>query len=166
MNEMEGTAQERLKDLFAKHPFPPLDVIIPIFENAGRGERELSTQIYNSDASLANGIKEILGFKGKDMRTLAKVWEILSSFGGQKLQPIILDESRFSFSISECPMLHVGNDVSSSVKSKFCDLICTSGSKAIMDTILGQGRATCSWNKALIEGAGKCTVTYRLLKPQ
>ena len=100
------------------------------------------------------------------MRTLAKVWEILASFTGQRLQPIALDESRFTVSISECPMRHVGDDMSKSVKAKFSDLICTTATKALMDTIIGHGKLTCSLDKALIEGASNCTITYNLLKPQ
>jgi len=165
VGKVEGTAQERLRDLFTKHSYAPLDVIIPILEKAGRGEQELTSQIYHADATLTKGVKEILGLKGRDMKTLARVWEIIVSFEGGKIQPIELDESRFSFSISECPMLHVGKDVSLGVKSKFCDLICTAGSKALTETVLGEGRATCSWDKALIKGAGKCTVAFSLVKP-
>lgn len=160
MNKLEGSAQERLKELFSKYPIPPPEVVIPILEKAGLGERELTTQIYNRVSGQANGIKEILGLKGKDMRTLAKVWEILAGFNGQKLQSIMLDESRFTVSISECPMRHVGDDISISVKGKFCDLICTTATKALMDTIIGQGKLTCSLDKALIEGASKSRITY------
>jgi len=124
----------------------------------------LTAQIYDTYASLSKGMKEILGLKVKDMKTLAKVWEILTSFEGIKIQPIELTESRYSLSITDCPMLHVGKDVSLTVKSKFCDSICTGGSKALMDTVLSPHRGTCTWNKALIKGAGKCTLVFELVK--
>jgi hypothetical protein len=57
---MKKTAEERMKALFAEHSFPPLEVIIPILEKAGRGEQELATQIYDAHLALAEGIKEIL----------------------------------------------------------------------------------------------------------
>ena len=154
-----------MRNLLAKHPFPPLDVIIPILEQSGQGGQELATHIYNVDTTLITELKEVLNLKDTDMRTLAKVWEYICSFEGWKFQPIELNESTFSFSIPQCPMLRVGKDVNPSVKSKYCDLICTAGRTAIMDAVLGRGRATFSRDKALIKGAGKCTVTFTLVKP-
>jgi len=153
-----------MKALFAEYSVPPLDVIIPVLERAGRGEQELTAQVYDSVVSLANGLKEVLGLKDKGMKALAKVWEVMSSFEGVKFEPIELSDSRFSFSISDCPMLHVGRDVSSNVKSKFCDLICAGGGKALMDTFLGEGRGTCTWDKCLIKGAGKCKLVFELVE--
>ena len=160
---MKKTAEERIKVLFAKQSFPPLEVIIPILEKAGRGEQELTAQVYDIESTLARGIKEILGLKGKDMKTLAKVVEIAFSLLGTKYEPIELSESRFIFSISDCPMLHVGKNVSLNVKSKFCDLICAAGAKAYMDTVLGQIRSRCFWDKSLIKGTGKCRVGFELV---
>jgi len=164
VREVKKTAEKQIKDLLTRHSFPPLEVIIPILEKAGRGEQELATQFYDTYTSLAKGIKEILELKDKNMKTLAKVWEIVLGFEGSKFEPIELTESRFSFSIPDCPMLHVGKDVSLNVKSKFCDLICTAGSKALMDTVLSPHKGNCTWNKALIRGAGKCTVVFELVK--
>lgn len=161
---MKKTAEKQIEVLFAKHSAPPLEVIIPILQNAGRGEQELTAQVYDTYANLASGIKEILGLKEENMKTLAKVWALLTSFEGTKIQPGELTESRYSFSITDCPMLHVGKDVSSTVKCKFCDLICAGGSKALMDTILSPKKGTCTWNKALIEGKGKCTLVFELVK--
>jgi len=163
---VEKTAEKQIKDLLTKHSIPPLEVIIPILEKAGRGEHELMAQIYETYTSLANSTREILGLKDKNMKTLAKVWEILISFEGARIQPVELTESRYSFSMTDCPMLHVGRDVSLNVKSKFCDLICTGGSKALIDAVLGPHRGTCTWNKALIKGAGKCTLVFELVKTQ
>jgi hypothetical protein len=39
---MKKTAENRIKDLFSKHSFPPVEVIIPILEKSGRGEQELA----------------------------------------------------------------------------------------------------------------------------
>lgn len=161
---MKKTVEEQIKVLFSRFSFPPLEVIIPILEKAGHGEQELTTQVYNTETTLVKGIKEILGLNDKNMKTLAKVMEIMLSFEGAKFEPIELSESRFSLSISDCPMLHVGKGVSSSVKSKFCDLICTAGSKAAMDTVLGQDRGSCFWDKSLIRGAGKCRLVFELVK--
>jgi len=163
---VEKTAEKQIKDLLTKHSIPPLEVIIPILEKAGRGEHELMAQIYETYTSLANSTREILGLKDKNMKTLAKVWEILISFEGARIQPVELTESRYSFSMTDCPMMHVGRDVSLNVKSKFCDLICTGGSKALIDAVLGPHRGTCTWNKALIKGAGKCTLVFELVKTQ
>jgi hypothetical protein len=94
------------------------------------------------------------------MKTLVKVWGIITSFEGIKIQPIEQDDSRFSFSLDDCPMLHVRKNIGLNVKSKFCDLICTNVAKALLDTILGSHRGTLAWNKALIKGAGKCTIAF------
>ena len=164
MSALKKTAEEQLRVLFAKHSSPPLEVIIPIIEAAGRGEQELTAQLYDTYASLVKGIKEILGLEDKNVKTLAKVMEILFSFEGRKFQPIELTESRFSVSLLDCPMLHVGKDVSLNVKSKFCDLICTGAGEGITDTVLGPHKGTWTWNKALIKGARKCTLVFELVK--
>jgi len=161
---VKKTAEKQVKDLLTQHPVPPLEVIIPILEKAGRGEQELTSLIYDTYTSLAKGVREILGLKEKNIKTLAKLWEIITICEGTKTQPIELTDSRFSFSISDCPMLLVGKDVSLNVKSKFCDVICTAGSKALMDTVLSPHKGTCTWNKALIKGLGKCTVVFELVK--
>jgi len=161
---LKKTAEEQIKDLVAKHTYPPIEVIIPILERAGRGEQELTAQIYSTYATLAEGTTRILGLKDRDMKTVAKVWQILVSLEGLRPQPVELSESRFSFNLPDCPMLHVGKNVSFNVKSKFCDLICIAASRGLMDTILGSQRVTCTWNKALIRGAGKCTITFELVK--
>jgi hypothetical protein len=158
--------EEQLKTLFASHPYPPIEVIIPILEEAGRGEQELTAQIYDTDMALAIGIKEILGLRDSNMKTLAKVMEVMMSHEGQRLEPIELSESRLAFSISDCPMLHVGKDVSLIVKSRFCDFICISGSRALMDAVLGGNKATCSWDKALIKGARKCKLVFESVNPR
>jgi len=161
---MKKSAEERIKRLFADHPYPPIEVIIPILEKAGRGEQELEAQIYEIYCNLAKGIKEIMGLEGSDMKTLARVWEVATSSEGMKMQPLELSESRFSFSITDCPMIHVGKNVSTNVKSKFCDIVCTAGSRALMDTVLAPHKGVCAWSKTLIKGTGKCTVTFELVK--
>ncbi len=161
---MKKTAENRIKYLFSKHAFPPVEVIIPILEKTGRGEQELSTQLYDTYAHLAAEIREILGLKDKNMKTLVKVWEIIAGFEGVDIQPIEKDDSRFSFSLADCPMLHVGKDIGLNVKSRFCDLICTSAARALLDTLLGSHRGTLTWNKALIRGASKCTITFASVK--
>jgi len=92
------------------------------------------------------------------------VWEILTIFGGEKIQPIELSESKFSFSTTDCPMVQVTKDINSNVKGKYCDLLCTAGSKALMDTLLSPCKGSCTWNKAMIKGVGKCTVVFELVK--
>jgi hypothetical protein len=161
---VKETAENRIKDLFLKHSYPPVEVIIPILEKSGRGEQELSEQLYDTYVHLAMEIKEILGLKDKNMKTLAKVWGIITSFEGIKIQPIEQSDSRLSFSLTDCPMLHVGKDISFNVKSKFCDLICTSATKALVDTVLSPRRGILTWDKALIKGAGKCTITLESVK--
>jgi len=164
VREVKKTAEKQIKDLLATHSFPSLEVIIPILEKAGHGEQELAAQFYDTYTSLAKGIKEILGLKDKNMKTLAKVWEILTIFGGEKIQPIELSESKFSFSTTDCPMVQVTKDINSNVKGRYCDLLCTAGSKALMDTLLSPRKGTCTWNKAMIKGVGKCTVVFELVK--
>ncbi len=161
---MKESAEKQLRDLFSKHSIPPLEVIIPILQKTGHGERELTAQVYETYVNLAKGMKEILGYKDNSMKTLAKIWEMAISLEGGKFVPLELTESRFSFSMSDCPMLHVGKEVSFEVKSKFCDLICTGGSKALMDTVLAPSLGTCTWNKALVKGKGKCTVRFEVVK--
>jgi len=161
--ELKKTAEKQIRDLLKKHQYPPLQVIIPILEKSGRGEQELAAQISETDMIVIKGIKEILGLKGNNMKSLAKVLEIYLAFGGAEFQPVELTESKFTIAISDCPMLHVSKDVGLNVKSKFCDLICASGAKVIIDTMLGQKRGVCTWNKALIKGAGKCTLAFELV---
>ena len=160
---MKKNLEEQIKTLLAKHSFPPLEVIIPILEKAGRGEQELADQMYDTQVAITNGVREILNLKGNDMKTLARIFEIICDFYGQKIEPIELSQTLFSLSISDCPMLHVGKDVSISVKSKFCDLCCSTGASATAGTVLGQ-EYTCSWDKKLIKGTGKCTTTVELGK--
>jgi hypothetical protein len=164
---VKKSAEEQIKALLARQSFPPLEVIIPILEKAGRGEQELTNQMYDMESSITNGVREILNLKDRDMKTAAKIFELICDYSGQKIEPIELSHTRFSLSISDCPMLHVGKDVKINVKSKFCDLCCSTGARAIFGTVLGpevNARATCSWDKKLIRGAGKCTVTYELGK--
>jgi len=163
---LRETPEKRIKALLTEHSSPPLEVIIPILEKSGRGEQELTAQLYDTYTSLAKGMKEVLGLKDKDMKALAKVFEISLGFEGMKFEPIELSESRYTLRIPDCPMLHVGKDVGLNVKSKFCDLICTSSGRAFMDTLLGPNRGTCSWDKALIKRAGKCTLVFELVKPK
>jgi len=163
---MKKSPEERIKRLFAEHPYPPIDVIIPILEKAGRGEKELESQIYEIYCHLAKGIKGIMSLKGNDMKTLARIWEIATASEGMKMQPLELSDSKFSFSITDCPMIHVGKNVNTNVKSKFCDIVCTAGSRALMDTILAPQKGACAWSKTLIKGTGKCTVTFELVKPK
>jgi len=161
---VKKTVEERISALLAEHSIPPMGVIIPILEKTGRGEKELTAQIYNTYTSLAEGIKEILRLKDKNMGTLAKVYGIVYGVSGEKYEPSRLTDSRFSSTLSDCPLLHLGKDTSFNVKSKFCDLICTAGSRALMDTVLGPDKGNCTWDKALIKGVGKCTVVFELVK--
>jgi len=154
-----------MRALFATHPEAPLEVIIPILEKAGRGEQEFEAQVYNTQTSLSKGIMQILGLEDRSMRTVAKLVELKAGFYGKGFEPIELTESRLSFSIPDCAMMHVGKDVSVNVKDKFCDAHCAGGSRAVMDTVLGPNRGTCTWDKALIRGAKKCTVILESVKP-
>jgi len=163
VEKLKKSTEKQIKDLLRKHAYPPLEVIIPILEKSGRGERELTAQISETDMNILKGIKEILGLKDNNMKTLAKVLEIYLAFGGQQFQPVELTDSKFAITVSDCPMLHVGKDVSLDVKSKFCDLICASASKVINDTLLSPRRGICTWDKALIKSAGKCTLAFELV---
>jgi hypothetical protein len=161
--ELKKTAEKQIRDLLRKHQYPPLDVIIPILEKSGRGEQELAAQVSETDLSVIKGIKEILGLMDNNMKTLAKVLEIYLAFGGAEFQPVELTESKFAIAISDCPMLHVSKGVGLNVKSKFCDMICASAGKVIIDTLLSPRRGICTWDKALIKGAGKCTLAFELV---
>ncbi len=163
MSALKKSKEEQIKALLAKHSFPPVEVIIPILEKAGRGEQELTNQICETSLSLVNGVKEILSLEENNMKNLAKMFEVLFSADRMNIEPIELSETRFSFTVSNCPMLHVAENVSTNVKSKFCDLICNAGAKAIVDTMIGTANI-CTWDKALIKGAGKCKVTVELGK--
>jgi hypothetical protein len=160
---VKKSAEEKIKKLLAKHSYPPLEVIIPILERAGRGEQELRDQIYDAEVSITNGVREILNLKDRDMKTLAKIFEITCAFEGINTVPNELSQTRFSISIPDCPMIHVGKDVSTDAKSKFCDLCCSASAEAIAGTVLGQ-EFTCTWDKKLIKGGAKCTTTIELGK--
>ncbi len=161
---MKKTAEERIRALFEGHPIPPMDVIIPILEKTGHGDEEFATQVRNTFTSLTKGICEILGLKDRTMETVAKVYETLYNASGEIFEPIELTDSRFSSNMTDCPLLHVGKDIDFNVKSKFCDLICTTGSKAVFDAVLSPEKGDCTWDKALIKGVGKCTVVFELVK--
>jgi hypothetical protein len=155
--------EEQIKNLLARHAIPPLEVIIPILRKAGHGEQELTQHMYDLHVSITKGMQKILNLKDNDMKTAAKIFELICVSSGQKIEPIGLSQTRFALSVSDCPMLHVGKDLSKEVKGRFCDLFCSAGSKAIFDTVLGP-TCTCSWDKKLIKGAGKCTVIFELGK--
>jgi len=106
--ELKKTAEKQIRDLLRKHQYPPLDVIVPILGKSGRGEQELAAQISETDSIVIKGIKEILGLRDSNMKTLAKMLEIYLDFGGAEFQPVALTESKFAIAISDCPMLHVG----------------------------------------------------------
>lgn len=161
---MKGSTEKQIRALFSRHSIPPLEVIIPILQKTGRGEEELKTLIYTAYVKIAEGLREIMGLKGNNMLALAKVWEITASFEGAKCEPIKLNEATFSFSTSDCPMLHIGKDISFDVRSKFCDIVCAGGSTALMDAILASNKGTCTWDKALIKGAKKCKVVFQMAK--
>jgi hypothetical protein len=159
---LKKTAEDRIKALLAKHTFPPLEVIIPILEKSGRGEKELEGQIYETALALMKNAKKVLGMKGKDIRTFAKMYEVLLAADGTRIEPIELSESKFSFSITDCPMLHV-KGVNIEVKSKFCDLNCNAATRAMTDAVLDVGRVKGSWDKALIKGGSRCTILFELV---
>lgn len=161
---MQKDAEKKIRGLVSEHTEPPLSVIIPILEKKGSSGQELTIEVYNSTCTLIKGVKEILGLEERSMKTLAQGVELVMSITGQKFQPHELSESRYSFSILECPMTHVGKDVNFQVKSKYCDAICCGRSRAIIDTVLGSGTATCSWDKGLLKGANKCTKVIELVK--
>ena len=159
---MKKTAEEKLRVLFKKYPFPPVDVVIPLLEKSGRGEQELFSQFYETEANLTKEILEILNLKTRDMKTLVKVMEVVFSWEGQKFEPIELSESKFSYAVPDCPMIHVGKNISPDVKSKFCDLFCTAASQAMMDVVLGKGKASCRWDKSLIHGGERCSLLWEM----
>jgi hypothetical protein len=158
------TAEERIRDLSAKRLTLPLEVIIPILEKSGRSEQELTAQIYSSCSSLSKEIREILGLTEKNMRTLAKLWEVFCGVQGIRFQPIELTEDRYSVGLTNCLMLHVGKGVSPNVKNKFCDAVCMGIGRGVMDIALGSGRGICSGDRALIKGKNKCIIAFELLK--
>jgi len=160
---VKKTVEEQMRTLLTKYTYPPVEVAIPILERAGRGEEELASQIHEMDMSVLSGIMKILNLKEKNMRTVSKMFGVLLSYYGQKYEPVELSENRFCLSISDCPMLHVGKNVSTEVKSKFCDVLCSSTAKAMAQLVLGQ-EGSCSWDKALIKGGRKCTVAFELVK--
>ena len=98
----------------------------------------------------------------EDMETVAKICETIYNASGEIFEPIELTNARFSSNMSDCPLLHVGKDISLNAKSRFCDLICTTGSKAVFNTVMEPQQGSCTWDKALIKGAGKCTVVFEL----
>lgn len=161
--ELKKSAEKQIRDLLRKHQYPPLEVIIPILEKSGRGEQELAAQVSETDLSVIKGIKEILGLKDNNMKTVAKVLEIYMAFGGVAFQPVESTESKVAISISDCPMVHVSKDVGLNVKSKFCDLICASAAKVISDVVLSPKKGITTWDKSLIKGTGKCTVAFELV---
>jgi hypothetical protein len=156
------TAEERIRDLLSKYSFPPVEVIIPILEKSGRGEQELAAYVYDQEKEIVPAVMKILGLKERNLRTIAKVIEAYWCAQGLKFQPVELSNSKLSFTISACPMLQVGKTVSLGVKEKFCDLICSAGAKALNDIVLSPREAVCTWNRALIKGANKCTLTFKL----
>jgi hypothetical protein len=157
---VKKTAESNLRVLFSKHQFPPVDVAIAVLQKSGRGEQELASQLYDTYASLTKGIMQVMNFKTRDMKTLAKVMEITFSWEGQKFEPIELSDFKFSYAVPDCPMLHAGKNVSAGVKGKFCDLYCTSVSQAMTDTVLGKGKATCRWDKSLVISGKKCKLLW------
>jgi hypothetical protein len=160
---VKKTVEEQMRTLLTKYAYPPVEVVIPILERAGRGEEELAYQIHEVDMSVLSGIMKILNLKDKNMRTVSKMFGVLLSYYGQKYEPVELSENRFCLSVSDCPMLHVGKNVSAEVKGKFCDVLCSSTAKAMAQLVLGQ-EGSCSWDKALIKGGRKCTVAFELVK--
>jgi len=160
---MKKTTEEKMKTLLAQHTYPPVEVIIPILEKAGRGEEELASHIQEIDVSILSGLMKILNLKEKNMRTVAKIFGVLLSYYGQKYEPLVLAENRFSLSVSDCPMLHVGKNVNTATRSKYCDVLCSSTARALAKLVLGD-TSCCSWDKALIKGGRKCTVAFEFVK--
>jgi hypothetical protein len=163
VSRVRKTVEEKMNNLLSKYTYPPVEVVIPILEKAGRGEEELASQIHETDMSVLTGLMKTLNLKEKNMRTVAKMFGVLLSYYGQKYEPLELSENRFCLSVSDCPMLHVGKNVGTAVKSKFCDLLCSSAAKAMATLVLGEA-GSCSWDKALIKGGRKCTVAFELVK--
>ena len=162
---MKKTVEEQMRALITKHTYPPVEVVIPILEKTGRGEEELEAQVHEVDMALLSGMMKILSLKEKNMNAVSKMFGVMMSSYGQKYEPVELSENRFSVSVSDCPMLHVGKNVSSEVKSKFCDVLCSSTAKAMAQLVLGEG-SRCSWDKALIKGGRKCTVAFEYVKAE
>jgi hypothetical protein len=160
---VKKTVEEKMRTLLTKYTYPPVEVVIPVLEKAGRGEEELASQIHEVDISVLSGMMKILNLKEKNMRAVAKIFGVLLSYYGQKYEPVELSENRFCLSVSDCPMAHVGKNVNTAVKSKFCDVLCSSTAKAMAQLVLGP-RGRCSWDKALIKGGRKCTVAFELVK--
>ena len=160
---MKKTVEEQMTALLTKYTYPPVEVVIPILQKAGRGEEALASQIHEIDMSVLSGTMKILNLKENNMRTVSKMFGVILSSYGQKYEPVELSETRFCLSISDCPMLHVGKNVDSAVKSKFCDVLCSSTAKAMAQLVLGK-ESSCSWDKALIKGGRKCTVAFELVK--
>lgn len=163
VSQVKKTVEEQMRTLLTKYTYPPVDVVIPILEKAGRGEKELAAQLHEIDMSVLSGLMKILNLKEKNMRTVSRMFGVLLSFYGQKYEPVELSENRFCLSISDCPMLHVGKNVNMLVKSKFCDVICSSTAEVMTQLVLGQ-EGSASWDKALIKGGRKCTVAFELGK--
>jgi hypothetical protein len=163
VNRVKKTTEEKMKTLLAKYTYPPVEVTIPILEKAGRGEEELASQIHEIDVSILSGLMKIFDLKEKNMRTVAKIFGVLLSYYGQKYEPLVLSENRFSLSVSDCPMLHVGKNVNMATRSKYCDVLCSSTAKALAKLVLGDA-SRCSWDKALIRDGRKCTVAFELVK--
>jgi hypothetical protein len=160
---VKKTVEEQMRALLTKYTYPPVEVVIPILEKTGRGEKELAAQLQEIDMSVLSGIMKILNLKEKNMRTVSKMFGVLLSSYGQKYEPIELSENRFCLSVSDCPMLHVGKNVKMAVKSKFCDVLCSSTAKVMAQLVLGE-EGSCSWDRALIKGGRKCTVAFDLVK--
>jgi hypothetical protein len=159
---VKKTIEEQMRTLLTKYTYPPVEVVI---EKAGRGEEELANQVHDVDISVLSGIMQVLNLKEKNMRTVSKIFGVLLSYYGQKYEPVELSENRFCLSVSDCPMLHVGKNVRAEVKGKFCDVLCSSTAKAMSKLVLGQ-EGRCSWDKALIKGGRKCTVSFELVKAE
>jgi hypothetical protein len=161
---MKKTVEEQIKALFAKYSIPPIEVVIPILEKAGRGEQELTSYIYETYFKVAKETKGVLGLKEGNMKSLARLVGALWSFEGQKFEPVELYDSKLILGVPDCPMMHVGDKVSFDVKSRFCDVLCAAASKALMDAVCGKNKSRCEWNKSLIKGSGKCRVVFELVK--
>jgi len=163
VSQVKKTVEEQMKALLTKHAYPPPEVVIPILEKSGRGEKELAAQLNEIDVSLLSGVMKILNLKEKNMRTVSRVIGVIFSSYGQKYEPLELSDNRFRLSVSDCPMLHVGKNVSTTIKSKFCDVYCSSTAKAMADLLFGE-EGSCRWDKALIAGSRKCTIEFVLGK--
>jgi len=85
---MKKTPEKQIRDLFAKHSIPPLEVIIPILEKTGRGEQELTTQVYDTFTSLAKGIKEILRVERQKHGDIGKSLRSVLGYKWRKVSPL------------------------------------------------------------------------------